>query len=75
MALTITIELRVDFDTANRKIKEPVIVKRAKELAAELLTIAELTADSRKPQISVQAGDMFATTEDIRIVDANSSGT
>jgi len=75
MPLTITIELRVDYDTANRKLKEPIIIQRTKELAAELLTIAELTADKRKPQISVQCGDMFATTEEIRLVDANSIGT
>lgn len=75
MALEIVISLRIDYDTANRKLKEPVIIERAKQLAAELLTIAELTADKRKPQISVQAGDMFATTEDIKLVDANAYGT
>lgn len=72
MPLTITVELRVDYDTANRKIKEPIIIERAKALAAELLTLAELTADSRKPTMSLQAGDMFCTTEELRIVDANS---
>jgi hypothetical protein len=75
MPLTITMELRVDYDTANRKIKEPVIIQRAKELAAELLTIAELTADTRKPSISLQCGDMFCTTEELRIVDASTEGT
>ena len=75
MPLTITIELRVDYDTANRKIKEPIIINRCKELAAELLTIAELTADSRKPSMSMQAGDMFCTTEELRIVDASTEGT
>lgn len=75
MPLTITVELRVDYDTANRKIKEPIIIERAKALAAELLTLAELTADSRKPTMSLQAGDMFCTTEELRIVDANTAGT
>ena len=81
MALTITIELRVDFDTANRKIKEPVIVKRAKELAAELLTIAELTAaiqrnarGARWQEIltrlrlepTVDAGELIETIADVQ---------
>ena len=30
--LTITIELKVDYDTANRRIKEPIIIQKAKEL-------------------------------------------
>lgn len=75
MALEITVSLRIDYDTANKKIKEPIIINRVKELAAELLTIAELTADRRKPEIAVQCGDMFCTTEEIRLVDANSVGT
>lgn len=67
--LDIKINLRVDFDTANKRVKEPIILQKAKELAAELLTIAELIADKRKPQISLEAGDFFATTEEIKIVD------
>lgn len=67
--LEISITLRVDYDTANKRIKEPVIKKKALSLAKELITIAELTADSRRPQISVQIGDMFATTEEIKLVD------
>jgi hypothetical protein len=69
--LTITIELRVDYDTANKRMKEPVIIEKAKSLCAELLTVAELTADKRKPQISMQAGDFFATTEEVKLFDAD----
>lgn len=75
MALELKMELRVDYDTANRKLKEPVLIERFKQLACEILTIAELTADSRKPQIAVQIGDMFCTTEEIKLVDANTEGT
>lgn len=67
--LTITIELRIDYDTANKKIKEPVIIEKCKQMCAELITLAELTADRRKPQISMQAGDFFATTEDVKLFD------
>ena len=66
--LDIKINLRIDFDTANKKIKEPIMLQKAKELAAELLTVAELIADKRKPQISFQSGDFFATTEEIKLV-------
>lgn len=75
MALELKMELRIDYDTENKKIKEPVIIQRFKELAAELLTIAELTADRRKPQIACQIGDMFCTTEDLKLVNADSEGT
>jgi hypothetical protein len=67
--LTITIELRIDFDTANKKIKEPIMRKKGEQVAKELLTLAELIADNRKPQISIQAGDFFATTEEIKLVE------
>lgn len=73
MAQTITIELRVDFDTKNKKIKEPIILEAAKEKAKELLTLAALMADSRPPQISLQCGDFFAETKDIELVDANAT--
>lgn len=75
MPLELKMELRVDYDTANKKLKEPVIIQRFKELACEILTIAELTADSRKPQIAVQIGDMFCTTEEIKLVNADTEGT
>jgi len=67
--LEITITLRIDYDTANKRVKEPIITEKAKQCAKELLTIAELTADKRKPQIAVQIGDMFCSTEEIRLVD------
>ena len=69
MTMEITINLRIDFDTANKKIKEPIMLKKAQELAAELLTTAELIADKRRPQVALACGDFFATTEKIRIVD------
>ncbi len=75
MALELKLELRVDYDTANKKIKEPVIIQRFKEIAAELLTIAELTADRRKPTIALQIGDTWYSEEEIKLVDANSEGT
>lgn len=68
MALEITITLRIDYDTANKKIKEPLITAKAREYAKELLTFAQLTADSRKPQISLQAGDLWSDTADIELV-------
>jgi hypothetical protein len=67
--LTITIELRVDFDTANKKIKEPIIVTKAKQAAKELITFSELTADKRKPQIMMQVGDMLVNAEEIKLVE------
>lgn len=67
--LEITITLRVDYDTANKRVKEPIITEKAKQCAKELLTLAELTADRRKPTIAMQAGDMFCTEEEIRVVD------
>lgn len=69
--LEITITLRIDYDTANKKVKEPIITDVAKRCAKELLTMAELTADRRAPQMSVQIGDMFCSTEEIKLVDAS----
>ena len=62
---TITIELRIDFDTANKRIKEPLMLDAAKELCHQLVTQAMLLKDSRSPQIKLECGDLFATTEEI----------
>lgn len=64
---TITIELRVDFDTANKKIKEPVMLKMAQQMARELLTKAMMIQDSRAPEIAVISGDFFSETKDVAI--------
>ena len=62
---TITIELRIDFDTANKKIKEPLMLDIVKEHAEQIVTQAMMLKDSRSPQIRLECGDFFATTEEI----------
>lgn len=69
MALEITIKLRIDYDTANKKIKEPVMLKKMQQLAKEAITIAELTADSRRPSIYFQHGDTLCSEEEIKLVE------
>lgn len=67
MAYTITIELRVDFDTANQKTKNPAILKMAQQSARELLTRAMMIQDRRAPEIMVSDGDFFSETKDVAI--------
>lgn len=67
MAYTITIELRVDFDTANAKAKNPKMLKMAQRKARELLTFAMMIQDQRAPQIMVSDGDFFSETKEIAI--------
>ncbi len=67
MAYTITIELRVDHDTANAKIKNPIVLKAAQQMARELLTKAMMIQDRRAPQIMVTDGDFFSETQDVAI--------
>lgn len=67
MAYTITIELRVDFDTANQKVKNPAMLKMAQRSARELLTRAMMIQDQRAPQIMVSDGDFFSETKDVMI--------
>lgn len=67
MAYTITIELRVDFDTANAKAKNPMMLKIAQRSARELLTKAMMVQDQRAPQIMVTDGDFFSETKDVAI--------
>lgn len=59
---TITIELRVDYDT---KEKEDIIMIAAKRAANHLWTQALLIKDKRQPQIALMSGDMFTATEEI----------
>jgi hypothetical protein len=67
MAYTITIELRVDHDTANAKTKDPIALKFARQCARELLTKAMMIQDRRAPQIMVSDGDFFSETKDVAI--------
>jgi hypothetical protein len=67
MAYVITIELRVDFDTANQKAKNPAILKMAQQSARELLTRAMMIQDRRAPEIMVSDGDFFSETKDVAI--------
>ena len=64
---TITIELRCDFDTANKEIKEPIMLKIAQQIARELLTKATMIQDRRAPQIMIASGDFFSETKDVAI--------
>lgn len=59
---TITIELRVDYDTPE---KEALIVKAAKRAAKHLYTTALLVKDQRQPQIALSSGDMFTAKEEL----------
>jgi hypothetical protein len=67
MAYTITIELRVDFDTANTKTKNPLMLKIARQMSRELLTKAMMLQDQRAPQIMVTDGDFFSETKDVAV--------
>lgn len=67
MAYTITIELRVDHDTANAKIKNPIILKMARQAAKELITKAMMVQDRRAPTIMITDGDFFSETNDVAI--------
>lgn len=67
MAYTITIELRVDFDTANVKQKNPIMLKIARQMAKELLTKATMIADRRAPNIMITDGDFFSETQEVSV--------
>lgn len=71
MAYTITIEVRVDHDTANAKIKDPIALKIAQRCARELLTKMTMIQDRRAPQIMVTDGDFFSETKDVAIFGDN----
>lgn len=63
----ITITLRIDFDTVNKKVKEPIMLGIVRNTARQLITSAMMISDQRKPQISVQCGDFFSTNEEIEL--------
>ncbi len=63
----IKITLRVDFDSANKKTKEPIMLNLARVAARELITNAMMISDQRKPQIALECGDFFATSEQIEL--------
>lgn len=67
MAYTIIIELRVDHDTQNAAIKNPIALKFAQQAARELLTKSCMIQDRRAPQIMVSDGDFFSETKEIAI--------
>jgi hypothetical protein len=67
MAYTITIELRVDFDTANVKVKNPIMLNIARQAAKEMITKAMMIQDKRAPTIMVTDGDFFSETNDVAI--------
>jgi hypothetical protein len=67
MPYTITIELRVDHDTQNCKVKDPIVLKFCQQMARELLTKATMVQDRRAPQIMVTDGDFFSETKDVAI--------
>lgn len=63
----ITITVRVDFDTVNKKVKEPIALALVRTAARELITNMMMISDSRKPQIAVSCGDFFSANEDIEL--------
>lgn len=67
MAYTITMELRVDFDTANAAVKNPIILREVQKAAREVLTKAMMLQDRRPAQIMVSDGDFFSETKDVAI--------
>ena len=67
MAYTITIELRIDFDTVNVRQKNPVMLAIAQRCARELLTKAMMIQDQRAPEIAISDGDFFSETKDVAI--------
>jgi hypothetical protein len=67
MALELNIKLRVDFDTANKAIKEPMLIEMVTRAARELLTSAVLMSDSRPPTIAVIGDDLFIGQREIEV--------
>lgn len=66
-AKTFVIELRVDHDMPTEE-KDKVVQDAVMMAAKQLLATAMLVQDKRKPQIAVQAGDMFAKNEDVELL-------
>lgn len=62
--MTWTVELRVDFD---EKSKEKIMEKGVRSMAKELLSMAMLLADGRKPDIAISTSDMFVGREEVEM--------
>jgi len=67
MVMEVTITLRIDFDTVNKKTKEPLMLEVVQRAARELLTTAMMLQDKRAPQVALQAGDYFASPEEVAL--------
>lgn len=62
---TYTIELRADFVDPE---KYDLLMQMMREKAREIMAVAILMQDKRKPQISLQSGDMFERERDLEII-------
>lgn len=62
---TYTIELRADFVETE---KYDLLMQAMREKAREIMAVAILMQDKRKPQISLQSGDMFERDRDLEII-------
>ncbi|MGE0677815.1 hypothetical protein [Pseudolabrys sp.] len=67
--LQVTIQMRVDFDAEKREDKNQLVIAAARTAAKTLIANVALLADKRKPQVSLQVGDMFTADESIEIFD------
>lgn len=63
---TIIIELRVDNEKPEA---DDILIDAAKMAAKHLFTSACLISGKRKPQITLQSGDMFVAAEEINLAD------
>jgi hypothetical protein len=65
MALrTYTIELRVDFDDAE---KHDTMLTIIRDQAKQIITSARLISDKRQPDIAIETGDMFIGAQEIEL--------
>jgi hypothetical protein len=66
---TITIELRVDFDTRTKKEREGIMLKIAEESARQMYCQAQMLCDTqREPQIRLECGDFVSETQEIKLL-------
>jgi hypothetical protein len=66
---TITIELRVDFDTRTKKDREKIMLDIATESARQIFCQAQMLCDTpREPQIRLECGDFVSETQEIRLL-------
>ena len=64
--MTVTIELRVTHHTAD---KDAVVLKLARILARQLLSQASLLQDIAPPEIRIECGDFYSTTQEVLLFD------